>query len=152
MNRDEIIEELQKYFSIKEIVCPHVYGKYGERSWMFLTTEFLHTLLVLRTKILKVPLICNSYSSGLTQRGLRCNLCDIVKQKTVNDILYMSAHHNGMGGDLTSPQMTAKEMRRRIQINEDMLPYPVRLEGDVSWLHIDCYDEGNPYKVTIFKP
>ncbi len=148
MNRDEIIEELKKYFNIKELVCPHVFKKHGERSWMFLSTLYLHTLLVLRTKILKVPLVCNT--KMLTQRGLRCNLCEIVKAKTDADIVYLSAHHLGIGGDLSSPQMTAQEMRRKIQMNEDLLPYPIRLEDDVNWLHIDCYDEDNSHKVTLF--
>ena len=150
MKRNEIITGLKKHFKIKELVCPHVHSRYGEKSWMFLTTEALHTLLILRTKILNVPLVCNTKT--LTQRGLRCNLCEIVKEKTEDNILYLSAHHNGMGWDLSSPQMSAEEMRKKIMQNQDMLPYPVRIEDDVNWLHIDCYDMGNPYKVTFFKP
>lgn len=151
MIRTEIISQLKKYFHIKELVCPHVFAKYGDKSWMFLSTMILHTLLILRTKILKVPLICNSYSSGLTQRGLRCNLCNIVKEKTTDNVLYLSAHPFGMGLDITSPQMTAEEMRREIQMNEELLPYPIRLEDDVNWLHIDCYEDGNLQKITLFK-
>ena len=150
MNRDEIIEELKKYFNIKELVCPHVFKKHGERSWMFLSTLYLHTLLVLRTKILKVPLVCNT--KMLTQRGLRCNLCDIVQEKTDADIVYLSAHHLGIGGDLSSPEMTAEEMRRKIEDNSDLLPYPIRMEKGVNWLHIDCYDTGTPNKITYFSP
>ena len=149
MTRTEIISSLKKYFKVKELVCPHVFQKHGERSWKFLVTIYLHTLLVLRRDILKVPLVCNT--TTLTQRGLRCNLCDIVKEKTDADIVYLSAHHLGIGGDLSSPQMTAQEMRRKIQMNEDLLPYPIRLEDDVNWLHIDCYDEDNSHKVTLFR-
>lgn len=151
MNRDEIIEELQKYFNIKELVCPHVFKKHGERSWMFLSTLYLHTLLVLRTKILKVPLVCNT--KMLTQRGLRCNLCDIIQEKTDADIVYLSAHHLGIGGDLSSPEMTAEEMRKKIEEKQDLLPYPVRIELKVNWLHIDCYDDiDNDNKITYFNP
>lgn len=150
MKRSDIIENLKKYFHIKELVCPHTYKSFRERSWMFLATEALHTLLVLRTEILKVPLVCNTKT--LTQRGLRCNLCEIVKQKTMNDILYMSAHHNGMGFDLSSSKMTANEMRKKIKQLDWLLPYPVRIEADVNWLHIDCYDSGNPTKITYFNP
>lgn len=152
MTRSEIISQLKNYFRIKELACPHVYGKYGEMSWMFLTTEILHTLLVLRTQILKVPLVCNNYSIDFTQRGLRCNLCELVKEKTLKNILYLSSHHNGIGLDLSSPLMTAEEMRKIIEQNSDLLPYPVRIERNVNWLHIDCYDMGNPYKVTYFNP
>lgn len=149
MKRQEIIQELRKYFKIQELVCPHVFKKHGKRSWMFLSTLYLHTLLVLRTKILKVPLVCNT--KMLTQRGLRCNLCDIVQEKTDADIVYLSAHHLGIGGDLSSPEMTAEEMRQKIEEKQDLLPYPVRIEDDVTWLHIDCYDMDNPYKITFFK-
>lgn len=151
MTRNNIIENLKKYFHIKELVCPHTYKTFGDRAWMFLTTEALHTLLVLRTEILKVPLVCNTKT--LTQRGLRCNICEIVKQKTMNDILYMSAHHNGMGFDLSSSKMTAKEMRKIIKQKDWLLPYPVRIEADVTWLHIDCYDDiDNDNKITYFNP
>lgn len=150
MERNEIIKELKKYFNIKELVCPHTYKRYGESSWKFLDTEILETLLVLRTKILCVPLICNNYSVNLTQRGLRCNLCELTKEKTLKNILYISAHSNGKGFDLTSPKMTAEEMRQKIKENAHLLPHPVRIEKDVNWLHIDCYDDGTGEKITYF--
>ena len=150
MERNEIIKELKKYFNIKELVCPHTYKRYGESSWKFLDTESLETLLVLRTKILCVPLICNNYSINLTQRGLRCNLCELTKEKTLKNTLYISAHSNGKGFDLTSPEMTAEEMRQKIKENAHLLPHPVRIEKDVNWLHIDCYDDGTGEKITYF--
>lgn len=150
MKRDEIIKRLKKYFKITELVCPHVYEKYGNASWRFLTTESLYTLLVLREDILQVPLICNNYSIGLTQRGLRCNLCELIKEKTKNDELSLTAHGGGKGWDLTSPKMTADEMRRKISQKSHLLPYPIRIEKDVDWLHIDNYDAGNSQKITYF--
>lgn len=151
MTRAEIIEGLKKYFKVKELVCPHVFEKHGERAWKFLATIYLHTLLVLRRDILKVPLVCNT--ATLTQRGLRCNLCDIVKEKTEDDIVYLSAHHLGIGGDLSSPEMTTEEMRQKIEEKQDLLPYPVRIELKVNWLHIDCYDDiDNDNKITYFNP
>ena len=151
MTRTEIISSLKKYFKVKELVCSHVFKKHGERSWKFLATIYLHTLLVLRRDILKVPLVCNT--ATLTQRGLRCNLCDIVKEKTEDDIVYLSAHHLGIGGDLSSPEMTAEEMRQKIEEKQDLLPYPVRIELKVNWLHIDCYDDiDNDNKITYFNP
>ena len=151
MTRSEIIEGLKKYFKTKELVCPHVYAEHGNKSWRFISTAFLHTLLVLRTQILKVPLVCNT--ATLTQRGLRCNLCDIVKEKTEDGIVYLSAHHLGIGGDLSSPDMTAEEMRQKIEEKQDLLPYPVRIERKVNWLHIDCYDDiDDNNKITYFNP
>ena len=151
MTRSEIISSLKNYFKVKELVCPHVFKKHDERSWKFLVTIYLHTLLVLRRDILQVPLVCNT--ATLTQRGLRCNLCDIVKEKTEDDIVYLSAHHLGIGGDLSSPEMTAEEMRQKIEEKQDLLPYPVRIELKVNWLHIDCYDDiDNDNKITYFNP
>lgn len=79
-SRRMLIEELKRYFNIKELVCPHVYEKFGERAWIFLDAMALRLLLVLRRDILKVPLVCNTKT--LTQRGLRCNRCEIVRGKT----------------------------------------------------------------------
>ena len=149
MKRQEIIQELRKYFKIQDLVCPHTLKSWTDKSWMFIDTEILHTLLVLRKEILKVPLVCNTKT--LTQRGLRCNLCEINKDKTERDVLSLSAHSNGKGFDLSSPDMSAEQMRKKIMQHADLLPYPVRIEEDVNWLHIDCYDMGNPYKITFFK-
>lgn len=150
MERSEIIKELKQYFKIKELVCHHTYNRYGENSWKFLNTEILEILLVLRTKILKVPLICNSYSMNLTQRGLRCNLCELNKDKTNKNIISLSAHSTGKGLDITSSKMSAEEMRKEIEKKSYLLPYPVRIEKNVSWLHIDCYDDGTGEKITYF--
>ena len=150
MTRGDIIKELKQYFNIKELVCPHTLKEWKEKSWQFLTTEILHTLLVIRRDILKVPLVCNT--STLTQRGLRCNLCEVVKNKTMNNILYLSSHHNGLGLDLSSPKMSAENMRKLIKQNADLLPYPIRMENDVNWLHIDCYDNCDGHKINFFDP
>ena len=152
MTRDEIIRQLKPYFDIKELVCPHTYARHGEKSWMFLQTPLLHTLLVLRTDILNVPLLCNNWAKvggKYSQRGLRCNLCDEVRTKTGNNTVYLSAHVQGSAVDLTSTKMTAEEMRSRIKSNATKLPYHVRIEKDKTWLHIDTYDAGTP--VAEFK-
>ena len=132
MTREEILKAIKPYFDVEELVCDHTYAKWGERSWQFLDTDLLHVLLVLRRDILKVPLYCNSKSAH--QKGLRCNMCQLVKSKTA---VYLSAHVLGMGLDLTSPSMKAEKMRELIKANADKLPCNVRIEGGVSWLHID---------------
>lgn len=151
MEKQEIIEQLKQYFDIEELVCNHIIERYdGEKAWLFLHKDLLHTLLVLRKDILKVPLYCNIHKNCLTQRGLRCNLCEIVKNKTDNGNLYMSAHVLGSALDLISPEMTAKEMRKAIMSEADKLPCNVRIEDNVDWLHIDIYDTGN--RVYLFMP
>lgn len=145
--RDNILIEIKKYFSIEELVCNHTYAKWGENSWQFLDTDFLHALLVIRRDILKSGMVCNSDSA--TQRGLRCNCCDLVKNKAS---VYLSAHILGKAGDFTVKDMTAEEARQKIKSNAHLLPCNVRIEGGVSWLHIDTLPQsGITQKVYEFR-
>lgn len=141
MTRDEIIRELHKFFQIRELVCPHTHSEWGERSWQFLDTAFLHNLLVIRRDILKTPMTCNHGTQ--LQRGLRCNMCELVSQK---DEVYLSSHVLGKAGDFTVKGMTAEEARRRIKDNAHLLPYPLRMEAGVSWLHFDVLPQ---YEINV---
>jgi hypothetical protein len=87
-------------------------------------------------------------NSESTQRGLRCNLCSIVKGQKKQ---YLSAHLMGKGFDVVSNEMTAQEMRDKIFENADKLPVPIRIEDGVSWLHFDTFDPSNgKNKITFF--
>lgn len=95
MKRDELIKKLKQYFKIEELVCSHVYNKYREEQmWSFFSMAALETLLVLREYIIQKPFIINNWKSGgsYSQRGLRCNICAIPKEKTNLEKVYMSAH------------------------------------------------------------
>ena len=147
MTRDEILKEIKKFFDVEELVCDHTYAKWGEKSWQFLDTDYLHVLLVIRRDIIKKPMYCNSKTSK--QKGMRCNMCQIVKEKKS---VYLSSHLFGKAGDFTSPYMKAEEMRRLIKENADLLPCPVRIEGGVSWLHFDVRStDDSDQKVYEFK-
>lgn len=132
MSREEIIRALRDFFTVKELVCDHTFGKWGEQSWQFLDTDYLHALLIIRRDILKAPMICNT--STAHQRGLRCNLCSLVRDK---DAIYLSAHVLGKAGDFTVSGMTAQEARELIKKNVDKLPCRIRMEAGVTWLHFD---------------
>lgn len=132
MKRNEIIQAIGKFFTIDELVCDHTLAKWGEKAWQFLDTAYLHNLLVIRRDILQLPMICNH--EGANQRGLRCNRCELVKDKPS---VYLSSHVLGKAGDFTVQGITAQEARSRIRNNAHLLPYPLRMEGGVSWLHID---------------
>ncbi len=146
MKREEIIKELKKYFNIKELVCNHIYDRFGEQAWMFLSTQLLHTILVLRTQIINLPMIVNTTS--MKQRGMRCNMCELVKSK---NSVYVSAHLTGNGVDFTCSTKSAEEIRNLIKNNRDKLPYPIRLEEDVNWIHLDVYNNCSGNKITTFK-
>lgn len=146
MNRETIIRELHKYFQISELVCNHTHSKWGERAWQFLDTAFLECLLIIRRDILQAPMTCNS--SAASQRGLRCNRCELVKGK---NSIYLSSHILGKAGDFTVSGMTAEQARQRIMAKANMLPCNIRLEGRVNWLHFDVLPQfGVTDKVYIF--
>ena len=149
MTRNEIIAQLKSYFDTNELVCNHTFAKWSDKAWQFLDTAYLHTLLVVRRDILKVPLYCNHYKVGTYQRGLRCNMCNLVKTKAS---VYLSSHILGKAGDFTVSGMTAEQARQAIKQNAHLLPYNIRLEAGVSWLHIDVLpQEGVTNKVYEFR-
>ncbi len=146
MTREEILKEIKPYFDIDELVCDHTYAKWGENSWQFLDTNLLWCLLVIRREIIKMPMYCNSRSQH--QRGLRCNMCQMVKSKTS---VYLSSHIFGKALDLSCPTMKAEKMRELIKANAHKLPCPIRIEKGVSWLHFDvCPQYGITEKVYEF--
>ena len=146
MDRDKIIRELHDYFQVRELVCDHTFSKWGERSWQFLDTDFLHCLLIIRRDILRLPMICNY--QWVNQRGLRCNRCELVKGK---DSVYLSSHILGKAGDFSIEGITAQEARSRIRNNAHLLPCPIRMEGGVNWLHFDVLPQyGIDMKVYEF--
>ncbi len=154
MTRTEIIKRVKKYFDIQDLVCPHVYKRWGATgSWMFLQTDALHVLLVLREDILKVPMVINTYRTGqgVTQRGLRCNLCPLMVKPTLAGIVYLTPHRGGAWDVVFTMKsgMTAAKARKLIVEKQHLLPCNVRLEDDVTWLHIDVYDMDK--KVYLFK-
>lgn len=140
IDRDQVIRDLHKYFQIRELVCEHTHSKWGERAWQFLDTNYLACLLVIRRDILQLPMTCNH--DGANQRGLRCNRCEMVRDK---GSVYLSSHVLGKAGDFTVQGITAQEARSRIRNMAHLLPCPIRMEGGVSWLHFDVLPQ---YGVT----
>lgn len=145
MPREEIIKQLKPYFNVKELVCNHIYSKFGEQSWMFLSTQLLHVLLCLRTDILRMPMHINI--GNMHQRGMRCNMCPLVKGKKS---VYVSSHVTGNAIDFNCEGKTAEEIREIIKAKPLLLPCKIRLERDTQWVHLDCYDSGSDDKITEF--
>jgi hypothetical protein len=149
--RKNTIYELQKFFRIEELVCPHIFKAFGGRSWQFISIELLTTLLVLRRDIFQSPMTVNNWHNGgiFSQRGYRCNICQIPRTKTLQGKIYLSAHCNGRGIDADIKGLTAEQARQKIKANIDKLPYNIRVEAGVSWLHLDTYDNGDKYSEFI---
>ena len=63
----------------------------------------------------------------------------------------MSAHSQGTAVDFDVKGMTALDVRNWIKVNQVLLPYPIRLEQDVAWVHLDMRNDGKKGKVVYFK-
>ena len=147
MERKQILAEIKRFFGVEELVCNHTMERHKNASWRFLDTMYLWCLLVIRRDILRKPMYCNNHSAGQHQRGLRCNLCELVKSK---DRVYLSAHVLARAGDFTVAGMTAEEARQKIKEFQHLLPCPIRLEEGVSWLHFDVMPNDDGVKVFGF--
>lgn len=140
-----------KYFGIKELVCPHVYEKWGEKAWQFLDEKLLTNLDWIREKIGK-PIVVNNWAKGgqYSQRGLRCNVCILCIEKTDLRKVYLSQHIFGKAVDFNVVGMDAESVRQWIKAHAAELPYPCRLEEEVSWVHLDTLYNGGEKVVGFF--
>lgn len=137
-----------RYFEIQELVDEEVYNLLEEDAYKLFDERLLKTIDVVR-EILDVPLTCNNWHWG----GSRCNCGYRSKQCSIG--APKSYHKRGQAVDLISSQMTAKEMRDKLEKYQDTLPYPIRIEkwdsnGELSWLHIDLGDTKGE-KIYFFK-
>jgi hypothetical protein len=76
----------------------------------------------------------NNYKKGRTQRGLRCNICALVKGRAT---VYLSQHVFGNAWDFDVDGMTAEQARQEIKKKAHLFPGQIRLEKDKTWVHID---------------
>jgi len=140
---------IPKYYRLHELVCDHIYEKYGKQAFTFLDPRQVINMDWIREK-LDLPVYVNNYKWGghQTQSGVRCNLCRLVKDKTDNNEVYVSAHIQGQADDFSVKGMTADQVREWIIEHKEDLPYNIRLEANVEWIHMDCRDWGK--KITFF--
>ena len=146
-----------KYFELYELMPPELYTydmmvseEARERAFVnYFDEKLLITIDIIRGEIIKAPLICNTWFQDGNRKysGLRPTNCAIGTE--------MSQHKLGKAVDLVSNKYTAEEMRQMIKDNEHLLPYPIRIEKDVNWLHVDCKERtrGHHYndKILYFK-
>ena len=139
-----------KYFKIQELVCKHVYEKWGDKAWQFLDEKLLANLEWIRERLGK-PIVINNWAQGgqFSQRGLRCNTCQLVIEKTDLRKVYLSQHIFGKAVDFDVVGMTAEDVRRWIMAHSSELPYPIRMEDGVNWVHMDTMATGKT-KVQVF--
>jgi hypothetical protein len=139
-----------EHFRAHELVCPHVYRKYGEQSLMFADERLLRWLAWFRDTLDR-PVIVNNYGYGgeYSQRGYRCNLCPLVRDKTFANTMYLSAHTRFQAIDFNVPDMFDEEIRQWIDRHRGVMPVGIRIEKDTSgWVHVDVANEG--YQKIIY--
>lgn len=168
------------YFSLEELVCPHVYYRLGESAWQFFSVQLLETLDWVRER--NGPMFVNNWDQYLTsdyikyikerasnnlpiiqadlpnapaglldERGIRCNMCDLYLKKTDKGLIYLSPHFRWQAADFDMQGKHAEEVRQWLVDNKNKLPHSIRLEKNVSWVHLDC--PGNAeIKVQLINP
>jgi hypothetical protein len=136
--------KVQEYFGIKELVCKHVYDKWGEKAWQFLDEKLLANLLYIREGIGK-PIVVNNWAKGgeYSQRGLRCTRCILVIEQVDLRKVYLSQHIFGKAVDFDVKGMDAESVRQWIKAHASELPYPCRVEENVSWVHMDVMNNSS---------
>ena len=144
-----------KYFKAKELVSPDVYKVHGEDSFKYFSKNILIFLDTLRED-LGVPILVNRPSAGITQRGLRTTIDNIVKDKVKNNKLYLSAHVLGRGIDFEVPNMDMKKVYERIINNPKKYNMITRIEDPnvtlpKGYIHADDIETGKN-GIYIFKP
>jgi hypothetical protein len=138
-----------RYFTLDELVCENVYNTFGDIAWSFFDIRLLTTIEIIREHIDKSIYINNwQVHGGFSQRGFRCIQCQLVKDAINQKHLYVSSHMTGQAVDFDVIGMDAESVRQWIITNQDILPYNIRLEKSVSWVHLDV--RGGDQKITLF--
>lgn len=138
--------------TVKEVVCPHTWEKYGDKAIKFIDPDIMEVLNVIRNKILKCPITINN--STWKQRGLRCNCCQLVADKTKAGKLYLSGHNMGKAIDFSCKTYTVSQIHDMIKKNQDLLPCKIRLESPIdapTWTHVDIMTYGQKEKIYTFR-
>lgn len=94
--------------SMQDLVCDHIYEKYGESSREFFDSSLMEIIKVIRDKVFpKFHILVNSYAGDNNYRdreywqmGLFCNLCSRVYSATNDEIVAVSDHLLGKAIDL----------------------------------------------------
>lgn len=139
-----------KHFGLKELACPHIYAKFGDMCWQFFDIRLLETIDFVRDKL--GPMYVNNWDidGAFDERGFRCIQCSLVKSAIKDNRLYVSPHMLGKAVDFDILGMTAQEVREWLIANQGYLPYNIRLEDNVNWVHLDVEDTGK--KIQLFQP
>jgi hypothetical protein len=100
-----------------------------------------------------LPVTINTYGAGgkYSQRGYRCNMCQLVREKTVGNVMYLSAHTRFQAIDFNVADMLDEEIRQWLERHKKEMPHPIRIESDTrGWVHVDVSTDSFQ-KITYFE-
>jgi len=140
-----------KWFTLKELVSPAVYQKFGDFAWNFLDKGMLKDNDLLRDLWGKA-LFINTWGFGgqYKESGFRCNTDSIVKAKKIP---YCSAHVLGRGFDI-KPELIedVPKLYELIKLNFHKFSTVSRMENikcTPTWIHWDNLEDRSN-KIIIF--
>lgn len=140
-----------KYFELYELLPPELYKvdyyeseSARELGYGLIDEKLLITIDIIREDIVKAPLICNTwYINGtIKNAGVRSSNCTVGASN--------SQHKLGKAIDLVCHYYSAEEMRQMLEKNKHLLPFPIRVERNVDWLHIDVKDMDYKGKKIVY--
>lgn len=137
-------------FEAHELLCPHVLARDGDSGLKYIDPR-LKEWLEWFSRAIGKPVYVNNYKWGgdKSQRGLRCNLCDLVVEKTKKKILYATAHIRFQAVDFNVKGMNPDQVREWIEDHQEEMPHPIRIEKDTKgWTHVDVVNTS--FKMIIY--
>jgi hypothetical protein len=146
----EITEQkFRKYFKPQELVSILHYNEFVDKDTIYaLFTPELKGVVVHIRESVGLPMTINNWHTygAFQYRGYRDKTCSIGAVK--------SAHREGEAIDFDFRGITA-ERGRELIVQKAMkeLPYPIRIEEGVNWIHIDTRRVfTNDHKINYFRP
>ena len=127
-----------KYFQIQELVPKAIYEKYGQRSWWFIDPRLCVVLDELREQTGTAIIINNANRNW---SGFRT--------PEFTGYSPTSQHSHGRAADCVA-DWDVSYVREMIVNGEIKFSYPVSIEDQVSWLHIDVRNQDE--QVRVFQP
>lgn len=135
-----------KHFKIEELL-PEELVTGTDKDWNLFDERLLKTADWIRNT-LGIPLVCNNWKAG-GERSYCGARTKASKQFKPGSFHSVRPDRKVMAMDVISDRMTGQEMRDHILENYQDLPFPIRIEENVSWLHFDV-NAVEGYKIYFF--
>ena len=149
-----------KWFEPYELLPPEVFKfdmiMSDEAREVAFNNFFDYKLLVVIDEIreiLQSPLIVNNWMKDGARKysGYRPTTCKVGVEKSMHK---PQEDGRARAVDMISPIYSAEEMRQIIEREKHRISFPIRIEKDVSWLHVDVKartGHKNQDKIYYFK-